>query len=136
MSYLLDTNIISEFTKSAPNPKVLQWIESLPFEAFHISVLTVGEIRKGVEKLTDEKRRENLRVWLENELPAWFENRILPINLEVAEVWGRIQRSVGRPVHAIDSLLAATALHFELRIVTRNTKNFNFPSLEVINPWN
>ncbi len=134
MSYLLDTNVILEFTKSTPNAKVLQWIESLPMEALHISVLTVGEIRKGVEKLSDPKRRENLRVWLENELPAWFENRILPINIEVAEIWGRIQHAVGRPVPTIDSLLAATALHYELRIITRNKKDFNFPLLEVINP--
>jgi predicted nucleic acid-binding protein len=135
MSYLLDTNVISEFMKSTPNTKVVDWIESLPTEALHISVLTVGEIRKRVEKISDGKQRENLRVWLENELPRWFENRILPINLEVAKVWGRIQHAVGRPVPAIDSLLAATALHHELRIITRNTKDFIFPSLEVINPW-
>ncbi len=135
MSYLLDTNIISEFRKSSPNPKVLKWINSLPPEALHISVLTIGEIRKGIEKLQDPKRREILRVWLENELPSWFEDRILSINSEVAERWGRIQHEIGRPVSAIDSLLAATALHYELRMVTRNEKDFNFPGLEVINPW-
>ncbi len=136
MSYLLDTNVISEFKKSTPNAKVIDWIKSLPPQALHISVLTVGEIRKGVETVSDHNRREKLRLWLENELPEWFEDRILPINLEVAERWGRIQHEIGRPVSAIDSLLAATALHYELRMVTRNTKDFDFPSLEIINPWN
>ena len=135
MSYLLDTNIISEFKKTVPSPKVVNWINSLPPHALHISVLTVGEIRKGVETITDQKRREKLRLWLENELPEWFEDRILPVNIEVAERWGRIQHEIGRPVSAIDSLLAATALHFELRMVTRNVKDFSFPSLEIINPW-
>jgi len=135
MSYLLDINVISEFKKSTPNLKVIEWIKSLPTHALHISVLTVGEIRKGAEAVTDQNRREKLRLWLENELPEWFEDRILPINIEVAERWGRIQHEIGRPVSAIDSLLAATALHYDLRMVTRNTKDFDFPSLEVINPW-
>ena len=134
MSYLLDINVISEFKKSTPNLKVIEWIKSLPTHALHISVLTVGEIRKGAEAVTDQNRREKLRLWLENELPEWFEDRILPINIEVAERWGRIQHEIGRPVSAIDSLLAATALHYDLRMVTRNTKDFDFPSLEVINP--
>lgn len=136
MSYLLDTNVISEFKKHTPNLKVIEWIQSLPAHALHISVLTVGEIRKGAEAVTDQNRREKLRLWLENELPEWFEDRILPVNIEVAERWGRIQHEIGRPVSAIDSLLVATALHYELRMVTRNTKDFDFPSLEVINPWN
>jgi len=135
MSYLLDTNIISELKKNAPNPKVVKWINSLPSDALHISVLTVGEIREGLETITDPKRREKLRVWLENDLPEWFEGRILPVNIDVVQRWGRIQHEIGRPVSAIDSLLAATALHYELRMVTRNAKDFKFPSLDIINPW-
>lgn len=135
MSYLLDTNIISELKKTAPDKKVVNWINSLPTQALHISVLTIGEIRKGIEKLPDHRRREKIRLWLENEIPQWFQERILPINLEVAERWGRLQHEVKRPVSAIDSLLAATALHYELRMVTRNVKDFDFPCLEVINPW-
>jgi len=100
-----------------------------------VSVLTLGELRKGIERLADKKRKEKLRLWLEHELPAWFEGRVLPVNLAVAERWGRLLAEMGRPVPAIDSLLAATALHYELRLVTRNTGDFDYPGLEVINPW-
>jgi hypothetical protein len=135
MSYLLDTNILSETVKPEPNKKVIDWINSIPIQALHISVLSIGEIRKGIEKIHDHKRREKIRLWLENEIPEWFEDRILPINIEVAERWGRLQHDIKRPVPAIDSLLAATALHYELRVVTRNEKDFKYPALEVINPW-
>ncbi|MDA8088860.1 MAG: type II toxin-antitoxin system VapC family toxin, partial [Nitrospiraceae bacterium] len=107
----------------------------VPAEALFISVLTLGEIRKGVEALADKKRKERLRLWLERELPVWFEDRVLPVDLAVAERWGRLLAEVGRPVPTIDSLLAATALHYELRLVTRNSRDFDYPGLEVINPW-
>jgi predicted nucleic acid-binding protein len=100
-----------------------------------VSVLTLGEIRKGVETLGDKKRREKLRLWLEHELPTWFEDRVLPVDLAVADRWGRLLAEVGRPVPTIDSLLAATALHHELRLVTRNAKDFDYPGLDVINPF-
>lgn len=135
MSYLLDTNIVSEMVKASPNKKVFNWVNSLPSHALHISVLTIGEIRKGIEKISDYKHREKVRLWLENDLPQWFEERILPINIEVSERWGRLLHETGRSVPAIDSLLAATALHYELRLVTRNEKDFIFTGLEVINPW-
>ena len=78
---------------------------------------------------------ELLRVWLEQELPGWFEGRLLPVSTSVADRWGRLLAEVGRPVSAVDSLLAATALHHELRLVTRNVKDFRFRGLEVVNPW-
>ena len=94
-----------------------------------------AEICKGVEAIEDKKRREKLRLWLEHELPAWFEGRVLPVDIAVADRWGRILAEVGRPVPTIDSLLAATALHYELRLVTRNARDFGYPGLEVINPF-
>ena len=100
-----------------------------------MSVLTFGEIRKGIETLTDKGRREKLRLWLEHELPAWLEGRVLPVDLAVAERWGRLLAELGRPVPTIDSLLAATALHHELRLVTRNSGDFDYPGLQVINPF-
>lgn len=100
-----------------------------------MSVLTLGEIRKGIERLTDKKRREKLRLWIEHELPAWFEGRVLPVDIAVADRWGRLLAQAGRSVPTIDSLLAATALHHELRLVTRNARDFDYPGLEVINPW-
>jgi len=135
MSYLLDTNIISETVRRLPSKKVITWLENIPSDALYVSVLTFGEIRKGVDSLADEKRREKLRLWLEHELPAWFEGRVLPVDLAVAERWGRLLAEVGRSVPTTDSLLAATALHHELRLVTRNDGDFDYPGLEVIDPF-
>ena len=135
MSYLLDTNVISELVRPKPTKAVLVWFDNIPSEALHISVLTLGEIRRGVENLSDGARREKLRLWLEHDLADWFDTRILPVDMAVADRWGRLLALVGRPVPSIDSLLAATALHHELRLVTRNQKDFNYPGLEIINPW-
>jgi predicted nucleic acid-binding protein len=135
MSYLLDTNVISELVRPKPAKFVLDWFENIPSEALHISVLTLGEIRKGVEQMPDGMRREKLRLWLEHDLLDWFGARVLPVDMPVADRWGRLLALVGRPVPSIDSLLAATALHHELRLVTRNEKDFNYPGLQVVNPW-
>jgi predicted nucleic acid-binding protein len=135
MSYLLDTNVISELVRPKPAKAVLAWFDNIPSEALHISVLTLGEIRKGVEQMPDSARREKLRLWLEHDLAGWFETRVLPIDNQVADRWGRLIAQMARPVPSIDSLLAATALHHELRLVTRNQKDFDYPGLEVINPW-
>ena len=135
MSYLLDTNILCETIKKNPNKSVITWLDQVPGEALFISVLTLGEIRKGIEALRELRRREKLRLWLEHELPAWFEGRVLPVDLAVADRWGRLLAAAGRPLPTIDSLLAATALHYELRLVTRNTRDFDYNGLEVINPF-
>jgi hypothetical protein len=135
MSYLLDTNVISELVRPKPTKAVLTWFENIPSEALHISVLTLGEIRKGVEHMPDGARREKLRLWLEHELAEWFGSRVLPVDIPVADRWGRLLAQMVRPVPTIDSLLAATALHHELRLVTRDQKDFDYPGLEVVNPW-
>ena len=138
MSYLIDTNVISELTRPKPDAAVLDWFANTPDDALFLSALTLGEIRKGVEKLTrseDSQRREKMRLWLEHDLRDWFGPRILPIGPEVADHWGRLLAQAGRPVPAIDSLLAATALHHDLRLVTRNTRDFDYAGFEVINPW-
>ena len=138
MSYLIDTNVISELARAKPDAAVLDWFANTPDEALFLSALTLGEILKGVEKLTspeDTTRRERLRLWLEHDLRDWFGPRILPIGPDVADHWGRLLAQVGRPVPSIDSLLAATALHHDLRLVTRNTRDFDYAGLEVINPW-
>ena len=135
MSYLLDTNVVSETVRRRQNKLVIGWLEQVPAEALFVSVLTLGEIRKGIERLEDKKRREKLRLWLEHDLPEWFEGRVLSVDLAVADRWGRLLAEVGRPVPTIDSLLAATALHYELRLVTRNARDFDYPEVEVINPW-
>ena len=126
---------MSELVKRRPASAVTAWFETIPDAALHLSVISLGEIRQGVEALRDGAKKERLRVWLEQDLPAWFEDRLLPVSATVADRWGRLLAEVGRPIPAIDSLLAATALHHELRLVTRNVRDFRFPGLEVVNPW-
>src|SRR5688572_26773459 len=135
MSYLIDTNVISEMVKKEANKKVMEWIKAVPSESLYLSVISLGEIRKGIEKITDSRKKEKLRIWLEHELPAWFGHRILNIDKHVMERWGKLHAEAKRSIPAIDSLIAATALHHDLAIVTRNAIDFNFPGLEVINPW-
>ncbi len=135
MSYLLDTNVVSEIVRPRPDSRVLRWVREVPNTALHLSVLSLGEIRSGIEPLPDGPCKERLRLWLEQELPAWFGERLLTVNAAVADRWGRLLSTAGRPVPAIDSLLAATALHHGLRLVTRNVDDFRFPGLDVLNPW-
>ena len=135
MSYLIDTNVISELVRMKPESSVVEWFDAMPNSALYLSVLTLGELRKGVEKLPDTSRREKLRLWLENDLPIWFSDNLLSVDAAVADRWGRLLAEAGRPLPAVDSLLAATALHHDLRLVTRNGKDFKFPGLEVVNPW-
>lgn len=135
MSYLLDTNILSELTKPKPNPRVLAWFAATPSDALHISVITLGELRSGVERMPDSKRRERIRLWLEQTLADWLGDRALPVSAAVADRWGRLTAQVKRPLPAIDSLLAATALTHNLRIVTHNTRDFALPGVDVVDPW-
>ncbi|MFT5391143.1 MAG: putative nucleic acid-binding protein [Gammaproteobacteria bacterium] len=135
MSYLLDTNVVSETVRARPAPAVIAWLADVPDEALHVSVLTLGEIRRGIDKLPNTQRREHLRVWLEHDLPDWFGPRVLDIDRAVADDWGRLLAAAGRTLPSIDSLIAATALHHGLRVVTRNVTDFQLPGLEVINPW-
>ena len=136
MSYLLDTNVISEHSRKKPNGRVLEWLRSLPIEEQFLSVLSIGEIRHGIERLEAGARKERLRLWLERDLQGLFGDRLLALTSAVAERWGRLRAEMRRPVPAIDSLLAATALHHDLRLVTRDEQDFvAFPGLIVVNPW-
>ncbi len=135
MSYLLDTNVVSELVRRKPSTRVVRWVGGVPDGALHLSVLSLGEIRRGVERLADGRRKERLRLWLEQDLPLWFGDRLLPVNAPVAERWGRLTAAAPRSLPAVDSLLAATALQHGLRLVTRNVGDFGFPGLEVVNPW-
>lgn len=135
MSYLLDTNVISELRRKAPNPGVVEWFSQRPATTLYLSVLTLGELRKGVEGLADGKRRGLLHDWLETELPLFFGGRILAIDSAVADRWGKLAAAAGRPIPAVDSLLAATAVHHGLSLVTRNSRDFAGFGLDVINPW-
>lgn len=135
MSYLIETNVLSELRRKTPNPSVVAWIEERPAATLYISVLTIGEIRKGIEALEESPRKLQLLDWLETELPAFFSGRVLPIDTAVADRWGRLVAAAGRPLPTIDSLLAATALTHGLALVTRNLVDFPHPDLEIVNPW-
>lgn len=135
MKYLLDTNVISELKRPKPNKQVLNWFATVTKESLYLSVLTLGEIRKGIEKLPDEQRKQALSSWLEKDIPLWFDSRLLLIDAEVADCWGKLQARTNRPLPAIDSLLAATALHHDLCLVTRNVSDFDYPDLTILNLW-
>ena len=135
MSYLIDTVVVSEVARGRPDRAVLAWFEAVADQQLYLSVLSVGEIRKGIEKLPASKRRSQLAAWLENDLPAWFGPRLLPIDIAIAECWGRLLAASSRSLPAIDSLLAATALTHGLVLVTRNVADFDIPGLEVADPW-
>ncbi len=134
MSYLLDTKVISEIIKTEPNPNVLAWFKSLNINIFFLSVITLGEIRKGVEKLPDSKKRQFITSWLEIDLPKVFLGRIVDIDAAVCDKWGFISAKSSIP--AVDGLIAASALVHNHKLVTRNLKDFvNIPGLEIFNPW-
>lgn len=135
MSYLIDTSVVYELARTQPDPRVVEWFKTIPDSALYLSALTLGELRKEVEKLPDVNRREKLRLWLEKDLPAWFGDHLLPVDAAVADRWGRLQAEFTRPLSAVDSLLAATALHHDLRIVTHNGKGFGIEGVGVVNPW-
>jgi predicted nucleic acid-binding protein len=135
LKYLLDTNVLSELFKKQPEPKVSRWLKEADQDSLFLSVLTLGEIRKGIEKMEQSSRKARLVQFLEKDVPAQFEERILPVDFEVAETWGLLEAHAGRPLPTVDALLAATALTHNLTLVTRNTQDFSFSKLKLLNPW-
>jgi predicted nucleic acid-binding protein len=136
--FLLDTNCISEVVRLRPEPRVMAWIEAAEESLLYLSVLTLGEIRKGVAALPQGKRRSRLETWLEVELQARFSGRILSIDAAVADRWGLLAanaKAKGRPLSTIDGLLAATAIHHNLTIVSRNVSDLANTQVPVVNPW-
>lgn len=134
--FLLDTNIISELVRPRPDARVQHWISATDEELMHLSVLTLGEIRKGIVALKDPSRRVALETWLDSDLAIRFRGRILPVDGAVADRWGRIAAHAGArtPLPVIDGLLAATALHHNLTFVTRNTKDVDAVGVPLFNP--
>jgi predicted nucleic acid-binding protein len=135
VSYLLDTNVLSELRRKTPNPGVVAWFAKRPASTLYLSILTLGELRKGIEGAVSDERRRILLDWLETELPHFFMGRILPLDLAVADRWGRMVAAAGRPVAAIDSLIGATAAHHGMSLVTRNVRDYAALGLDLINPW-
>lgn len=137
-AFLLDTNVISELVKPQPEAKVISWIEETEESLLYLSVLTLGEIRRGVAALPQAQRRAKLEAWLDKDLRSRFRGRILDIDEEVADRWGLITaqaRSKGTVLPVIDGLLAATALEHNLIFVTRDTGQIAVLGVAVFNPW-
>jgi predicted nucleic acid-binding protein len=133
--FLLDANIPSEFRNPQPEPRVVQWVDSVAEDSVFISVV----IRKGCELLDPGKRRKELERWLEAEVREWFAGRILPVTDAIAERWGRLEahrQRLGQPLNTADGQIAATALEHGLTLVTRNVSDFRDLGVVVFNPWN
>jgi predicted nucleic acid-binding protein len=138
MRFLLDTCVISELVARQPDPSVVKWVDSTDETKLFLSSITIGEIKKGIEKLDATNRQRALSEWLEDELLVRFRDKVLPIDTAVMLVWGKLVADLekqGKPMPAIDSLLAATALQGGLTLVTRNEGDFTHCGVTVINPW-
>jgi predicted nucleic acid-binding protein len=138
VSYLLDTDVISEWTKPQPNPKVVAWLGETLEHELYVSVVSWAELRHGIERLAGGKRRQRLADWLENDLPRRFGSRVLPVDLAIADAWGTLmarREDVGRPMGAMDAFLAATAEVHGLTLVTRNVSDFHGAVRSIMNPW-
>lgn len=138
MNYLLDTCVISELVSKQPNLEVVEWVDSLDSEQVYLSVITIGEITRGIEKLPESKRKHALTEWLQHDLLARFHDKIIPLDTNTLIEWGTLtarSELSGHTLPAIDSLIAATVLAHGMTLVTRNVKDFESIGLEIINPW-
>jgi len=138
VSWLLDTCVICEPGQKHPAARVLAWLDEQPEEMLYLSVLTLGEIRKGIARLPAGTKRRRLAHWLEHDLRERFSGRILPVDEETADLWGCLQAAAearGRPLPTLDCQLAATAMAHGLTLVTRNTNDFGTTGVELFDPW-
>lgn len=138
MSFLLDTNVVSEWVKPRPNPGVVSWLARIDEDQVFLSVVTLTELRYGIERMPRGRRQKQLSVWLEKSLPVRFEGRILSVDRAVADACGRLVargEAVGRPLEAMDAFIAATAEVHRLTLVTRNTSDFHSIVKAMVNPW-
>jgi len=138
MKYLLDTCVLSELVTKQPAPKVVEFVDSLDPDDVYLSVITIGEIVKGIEKLPNSRRKQELHAWLKEDLLSRFQGKIIPIDEDVIVEWGILTARIevaGKPMPAIDSLIAATAQANKLSLVTRNVDDFSASGVELVNPW-
>jgi len=139
MKYLLDTCVITELVKPKPNKNLVHWLKLQVENQLYISVLTLGEISKGIEKVKDEVRKKKLHLWVENDLRERFQGRILPINEQVAMIWGQIQdraEKQGKGMPAIDGLIVATGITFNMVVMSRNISDMQASGAVLLDPWN
>jgi len=135
VSYLIDTNVLSELRRKTPDERVVRWFAHRPAQSLYLSVLTLGELRKGIERLAPSARKLGLLDWLEGEIPAYFSGRVLQVDAETADHWGRLLAHAARPIPAVDGLLAACAARHGLTLVTRNVRDVHGLGVAVLDPW-
>lgn len=138
MSFLVDANVVSEWAKPRPSDRVAAWFADVDEDGVFLSVVTVAEIRYGIERMPSGRRRDRLDEWSKKDFPTRFEGRVLPIDAIVAEECGAIvaqRERAGRPIGAMDAFLAATANVHDLMLVTRNTDHFGGSVRKLFNPW-
>ena len=138
MNYLLNTCVLSEFTRRQPNQSVIDWLDSIEEEKLFISVITVGEIQRGIERLPDSHRKTELLVWMNNGLLQRFAARMVVIDTPTMFMWGSLtarMEAAGQPMTVMDSLIAASAMQNNLILATRNVSDFLPSGVQVINPW-
>ena len=138
MSFLLDTNVVSESTKPRPNAGVMAWLADVDEDSVFLSVITLTELRYGMERMAPGRRRKQLDRWLQQDLPVRFEGRILPIDATVADACGKLvarTEAFGRPIEPRDAYIAATAQVHRLTLVTRNISHFETTVKSILNPW-
>ena len=138
MSFLLDTNVVSEWTRPRPDTGVVRWLAEADEDRVFISVVTLAELRHGIERLPAGARHDRLALWLTEQVPARFEARVLPVDAETAHCWGRVMaraQAAGRPIGTMDAFIAATAERHDLVLVTRNVSDFAAAGIRLLNPW-
>ncbi|RPH99323.1 MAG: type II toxin-antitoxin system VapC family toxin [Calditrichaeota bacterium] len=138
MNYLLDTCVVSELLKKEPDKNVQNWISEMDETSLYLSVLTFGEIHKGIEKLPESRKKDQLHKWVNSDLRERFNNRILNFDLTMATKWGELQGKAelaGKAMSLIDGLIAATGIVNDLIVVTRNTKDMEQSGVSLFNPW-
>lgn len=138
MKWLLDTCVISELISRQPNQRVVNWIDGIQPDWLYLSVITIGEIRKGIEKLAESKRRDTIHRWLTEDLLLRFKGRVVPLDIDAMITWGTLTgrlEKTGRVISAIDSLIAATALQGDFVLTTRNVNDFAGAGVTIYNPW-
>ena len=138
MSFLLDTNVVSEWVRPRPDENVVAWLAAVDEEQVFMSVVSFAELRRGVDLLADGRRRERLEHWIVDDLATRFDGRVLDVDRRVADSWGRIMartRRAGRSLAAMDAFFAATAACYELTLVTRNTRDFDSAGIALHDPW-
>jgi predicted nucleic acid-binding protein len=139
VNLLLDTNVLSEVRRPAPDLNVLSWLDAVDEDRVFISVASIAELRRGIALMDEGRRRTALAAWLADELPARFAERILPIDRTVAEHWGDLMaqsRRSGVALSVLDGFFAAIARAKDLTLVTRNVKDFASCGVPLFNPWN